>query len=537
MDDRFWKFVFDQQPEMNPRIAEGIAIRQLEGPELRIDRVWRCASKLFQEGLTYEGFKVCTPEEELAQKTRRRNGQTLELSQSDVFMVKYVFNYNGRHLVDVPLYLPFCRPEDAGSLYIRGSRFTISPVIADRCLSVSKGSVFFPPLRDKLTFTQFPWSVIIDDRPETVYVQKSKIHHYSQEAEVKKMPGSIQGHHTLMHYLFCRYGLVDTFQLHFDCDPLFGDDTTITPEKYPKDGWVIVRSVGAKPRVLKNAHYQPTNLRVAIPRHQWNGAVESAVAGFFYLADLFPERVTLEDLDSERLWCILFGVIIFGASNGEGKVLEDFRNHLASLDEYIDEVTREDLHGDGVPVDNIYELFVYIVEQMPRLLANTDVANLEGKRLITWKYVLYDIIRAIFSLTYQLNPKSRKLQEQDLKKTFTRGLSPELIMKINGAGHPEVSNISSPSDSKLNKFTTSAIPQSRAGARSSRGDHDRTFSDPQSHFHSTIMAFGSFLNQPKSDPGGGSKLNPYAELGSQDEFKVPEKFKDQLAEVQKKLAR
>lgn len=535
IDDRLWKYIYDNEPKMTPQIAEGIAVRQMEGADIRIDRVWRCAAKLFPEGLTYESFSPCTPEEELALKTRRRSGSSLELSRSDVTMTKYIFHYNGRLLIELPLYLPFCG--EAGEIWVRGSRFHISPVIADRCLSVSKGSVFFPPLRDKLTFTQFPHTIIIDDRPENVYIQRSKVHHYSQEQEVKKLPGSVQGNHTLAHYLFCRYGLSETFQLHFECDPVFGDDETITPELYPKEDWVIVRSAGHKPRAVKTTHYEPTRLRAAFPRHQWNNGVESVIAGFFYLADLFPERVTLEDIGNERLWSILFGVIIFGGASGEGKVLEDFRNHLSSLDEYIDEVTREDLHGDGVLVDNIYELFVYIIEQMPRLLANTDVANLEGKRLITWKYVLYDIIRAIFSLTYQLNPKSRRLQEHDLKKTFMRGLNAELIMKINGAGHPEVSNISSPSDSMVTKFTTSAIPQSRAGNRTARGDHDRTFSDPSTHFHSSIMAFGSFLNQPKSDPGGGSKLNLYANLGPQGEFKVPERFRDVLDDLQKKLAR
>ena len=534
MDTKLFDFIFNLQPKMNASIAEGVAVRQMENAELRIDRVWRCAAKLFPAGLTYEGYHICTPEEELAIKTRRRTGNILELSQSDVYMVEFLFSYKGKPLVRHPMYLPFCR--EAGSIFIRGSRFTITPVIADRCLSVSKGSVFFPPLRDKITFKQFPWQVLVDGRQETVYISKSKIHHFQQDPETKKLPGSVQANHTLAHYLFCRYGLADTFALHFDVDPVFGDDTTDW-SKYPESEYVIVRSVGLKPKVLKQQYYNPTKLQVAIPRAKWNDSIESMVAAFFYLADLFPERLTLEDIHHPRIWQTLFGVIIFGASSGEGKMLEDFRSHLASLDEYIDEVTREDLHSDHVLVDNIYELFVYIVEEMPALLANPDVANLEGKRLITWKYVLHDIVRAIFHLTYQLNPKNRVLQEQDLKKTITRGISTEMIMKINGAGHPEVTNIVSPSDSMIAKFTSAAIPQSRAGNHSARGEHDRTFSDPSQHLHSSILACGSFMNQPKSDPGGASKLNPYGHLVHGDVMAVSPEFKAILDDLQKKLAR
>lgn len=534
MDTRLFKYIFDQRPKMNPVIAEGVATRQMENSEVRVDRVWRCAQKLFPPGLTYEGYHVCTPEEELASKTRRRAGNVLELSQSDVYMVEFIFHFNGKPLVRHPLYLPF--PREAGSIFIRGSRFTITPVIADRCLSVSKGSVFFPPLRDKITFKQFQWSFNVDNKQTTAYVQLAKIHHFKQDADTKKLAGSVQANHTLVHYLFCRYGLHDTFSLHFDCEPVFGDDTTDWSQYDPKE-WVHIRSAGLKPRALRTAHYEPTKLRIAIRREQWNDTVASVVAGFFYLADLFPERVTLEDIGSERLWCILFGVIIFGASSGEGKVLEDFKNHLNSLDEYVDDITREDLHADKIPVDNIYELMAVIIERMPDMLTNPDVANLEGKRLITWKYVLQDIVRAIFTLTYQLNPKNRVLQEQDLKKAITRGIGTEMIMKINSADHPEVTNIASPSDSLVTKITSTAIPQSRAGARTARSDHDRTFSDPASHLHSSILAAGSFLNQPKSDPGGASKLNVFGTLDDGDVIAIPEKFKLKLGNLQRKIAR
>ena len=534
MDTRLFKHIFDQRPKMNPLIAEGVATRQMEAPEVRLDRVWRCAQKLFPPGLTYEDYHVCTPDEELAIKTRRRAGNVLELSQSDVYAVEFIFHFNGKLLVKHPIYLPFTR--DAGSIFIRGSRFTITPVIADRCLSVSKGSIFFPPLRDKITFKQFPWTISVDGKQASAYVQTAKIHHFKQDAETKKTPGSVQGNHSLVHYLICRYGLYDTFKVHFDCDPIFGDDSTDWSSFDPKE-WVMVRSAGLRPRALKGAHYEPSKLQVAIRREQWNDTIASVVAAFFYVVDLFPERLTLEDLHSERLWCILFGVIIFGASNGEGKVLEDFRNHLNSLDEYVDDITREDLHADQVPVDNIYELMAVIIERMPDMLSNQDVANLEGKRLITWKYVLHDIVRSIFTLAYQLNPKNRVLQEQDLRKAITRGIGTEMIMKINGSGHPEVTNIVSPSDSMVTKFTSTAIPQSRAGARSARSDHDRTFSDPASHLHSSILAAGSFLNQPKADPGGASKLNVFGTLRDGDVIEVPERFKLTLGNLQKKISR
>jgi len=174
---------------------------------------------------------------------------------------------------------------------------------------------------------------------------------------------------------------------------------------------------------------------------------------------------------------------------------------------------------------------------MPALLSNSDVANLTGKRLITWKYVLYDIIRSIFYLTYRLNPKGRKLQELDLRSAFQRSFQMEQIMKITSAGHPEVSNISSPSDSIITKFTSTAIPQAKAGNSKTGGDHDRTFADPSLHFHPSIMVHGSAYNQPKSNPGGASKLNPYSELGPNDEFVLREDLEIIINNVCEKISR
>jgi len=535
MDDRLFKYIFDQNPKMNPVIAEGVAVRQMEAAEVRIDRVWRCAAKLFPPGLEYDTYHVCTPEEEFNHSTKRRSGSVVELSNSDVYMVEFIFKYKGRELIRHPLYLPFCR--EAGTIFIRGSRFTITPVIADRCLSVSKGSVFFPPLRDRIIFKQFPYQIAIDQRQESVYIQRSKIHHHKQDTETKKLSGSIQAHHTLAHYLFARYGLYETFVRHFDCEPVFFDESAPANERPNPDQYVIVSSAKLQPRAVRTQHYVPTTISVAIPRDKWSEGVKSVVAAFFYVTDLFPDRVVLEDIFEPRLWRTLFGVIIFGASSGEGKILEDFMTHMSSLDEYIDEITREDLHSDNVPVDNIYELFVHIIEEMPAMLANPDVANMEGKRLVTWKYVLHDIVRAIFHLTYQLSPKNRTLQEQDLKKAIGRGISQEMIMKINGAGHPEVTNISSPSDSIVTKFTSAAIPQSRSGNRGAHGDHDRTFTDPSMHLHPSNLACGSFLNPPKSDPARASKLNMYGQLGEGDTMEVHPKFKPILNDLQTKLIR
>lgn len=535
MDVRLFQHIFSTAPKMNPVLAEGVAVRQIELAPQYIDRIWRCAAKLFPEGLEYLGFSYCNPREEFQEKTRKRSGRPpLELSRSDVFMVKYHFALNGKPLVDRPLYLPFTG--DAGEIYLRGSRFTISPVLADRCLSVSKGTVFIPVTRDKLTFSQFGWQFNVNGKTKSCFVQKSQIHHHRQDVQTKKLHGNIRAESTLAHYLFCRSGLTGAFATYFGCEVIVGTEE-INEEKYPEDQWCICTSTGQKPLAVKSTYYEPTKLRLAIPKDQMNEAVESLVAGFFYLADIFPDRLTLEDIEEPELWCVLFGLITFGNASGEGKLYADFVNHLESLDQYIDEVAREELHDDGIMVDDIYQLFAYIIEHMPDIISRSDVGNMEGKRLVTWKYVLYDIVKSIFYLSYKLRPKNKKVSEKDIVAAFNRGLNPELVMKIN-SGHGEVTSITTPSDSMIFKHTSNAIPQDKAtNNRAGSGDHDRTFTNQALHLHSTYIAAGSILNLPKSDPTGTSRLNVYGEIGPAQDIRIRPEFKAILDDVQKKIQR
>ena len=54
-------FIYNRQPKFNRELAEGVAFKQMQRPEQYIDRIWKCAERLFQPGLTYEGYKVCSP--------------------------------------------------------------------------------------------------------------------------------------------------------------------------------------------------------------------------------------------------------------------------------------------------------------------------------------------------------------------------------------------------------------------------------------------------------------------------------------------
>ena len=530
MHNAFFNHVYESMPRMNPIIADGIATKQMPRAEVYLDRIWRCAQPLFPEGLVYLGYRRCTPVEEFRNASRKRGSRPVfELSRSDVFMVEYLFEFEGKPLPPRPVYLPFVG--EAGAIYIRGSQFTISPVLADRCMSVSNQNIFIPLSRDRLTFEQFDWHIRVDGEYKSVSVKSSQIHHHVQDPSVKRHKDYVKLLTTIPHYLFGKHGFMETMALYPECTPVVGMEE-INSANYPVEEWVIVSSEGKRPRTFRRRAYEPTQIRVAIRRSEWTTAVQSLLGGFFYVLDHFPERVTVEDVLEVRCWRTLLGLAIYGPADSEGKLVDDVESHFSSIDQYVDEVVREDLADDGLLVGDIYDLFFYIIQNMSDMMLRADSGNLEGKRYVTWKYVLYDLVSAIFHLTYQLRPKNKKLTERDIVNRFNRGLNAEIVMRIN-RNHNEVNSISSPGDSKIFKYSSNVVPQADATSRRRHGS-DRG-ADRGSSVHASAAVVGSYLNLPKANPDPSARANPWCPVQASGEIVIPDALRPIIEETQRSI--
>lgn len=534
IDENLFDFIFESQPKFNPVLAKGIATTELRAPELLIDRTWRCAARLFPPGLTYEGYEICTPQEELFELTRRSGKQAYELAHSDVYLVKFNFHLDGKFLISRGQYMP--APDEANAITLRGSKFTLSPVLADRCLSVSKDTLFIPLLRDRLSFLQLVHTLLVDGQPKQVFVEYSRIHHHKQPPEVKRYPGNVNASTTLVHYLLCMYGMSGLFALAGAVPILIPEGADDTPYRadhviVASNGWSDLGNPSRlRPRGVRNRDWQPPKFRLAIRKEEWSTTVESFAAGFFYVCDVFSDRILECDLEDTHLWRVLLGIAIFGNSVSEGKLYEDVVAHLSSLEEYIDEIAREDLSADRIMVSSAFELFVYVIENMTGMVVSTDVTNLEGKRLVTWKYVLFGLITAIFKFAYSLRSKNRKLSERDLITRFNRGITPELIMRINSITGI-VSSISSPGDSMVLKYTSTVIPQSSASTSNRGKSAELSLDDPTLRPNATALSVGSYLNLPKSLPSPLSKANMYGLLGRNGEILIRESDREFLENV------
>ena len=555
MDQELRRLVKEDTPPLNETTANGLACTYIPLCEKYIDDVWRAVSASFPEGVKYLGSRRMLPPEELRETAKKnQRNQTkgrFDMARTDIFMRSYHFSVNGEELPPKYLQLPFV--SDAGEIYIGGSRFVISPVLSDRVISPTLTGVFIRLLMARLTIDRMNYDYIAHSyqdsgdaardvagyergRRESVQIPWSRI--YNGKMRNKPM---VQARSTLAHYLFCKYGLTETFRKFANCQVVVGKDD-INPQNYPPDQWVICRTTYThtiKPRGVKSLIYKPTELRLAIRVEEYTPMVKSLVAGFFYVADHYPTQIELEYVDSLYKWRIALGYAVIADNIGHGDLYDEVCNHIDSLDKYVDTVTHKTLQAIGVPVDDVYELFAVVLEQINSWArsASESINSLYGKEPNILYYVMFEITSAIVLLYFKLKSAAKEgLDVATVKNIFQMStLKPGLINKIR-QDHIELSTEACPGDNKAFKITSIMVPQANSSRQAGRKDRG-TAADPTKHLHFSTAEIAGYTNISKGDPSGHSRMNLHARLDEHGVFVQNPYLAELFASVQELIKR
>lgn len=532
-------------PRMNDKVMCGLAMEQMRRVERHVDGLFRSISKSFPAGLKYEGCTRCTPQEEFNVITPKRSGKPVfDIARNDLFLMKYRFTYNGEPMYEPHMYLPSVR--QAGLITIRGSTFAISPVLADRAISYGVNTIFIPLQVTKLTFERLDHTFRIYDVDggletswnETANVAWATVYNRNPEKGAGNR-NRITAKHTMAHYLFSKYGVTQTFKMVSNSDVYVGYPEEINYDIHPKEEWLICGSKQICPRTLRGVRrsgYVATNIRMAIRRTAWTTQNIGLVAGFFYVADHFPQRVEPDFIESTRFWRILLGHLIFGSDQSEGKLADEIDNHIESLDESLDERSRLDLRSENINANDIYQLFAFIIGALSEMVIQSDnvESTMYDKELMVLRYALFDINKAISHFKFALQKAVRKPKiKEEINNALRRNLTVDAIMKINRQ-HGEVAGISSPGDNMYFKITSNLVPQTsatgngRTSGKSAAGDASKLL-------HSSIVEVGSYNNLPKASPDGRTRISPYVQYDANYRVVRNEKFRALIDDVQRRI--
>jgi len=510
MDAHLFDLADKESHDFNQLVVNGLPVVEMDEVEKFIDRILRNASQEMKPDLVYTGMVRASPAEEYRELTHRaKSTNTIEHAHSDMYMVKLSFELRGEPLPDRYIYLPFCTR--GGFMKIRGSDYIISPVMADKAISVGSNFVFLPMAWDRKNFYRLSHYFFANGKNQAQDVIWSKIHNNTKRSSPRtNNRNDVRCNTVLAHYLFAKYGLTRTFGEMVNAIVTVGTDSEITEKNYPPSEWVICSSTMLRPKTApeRPQGYGPA-IRLAFKQKDWNPTVAALVAGFFYVVDHFPDRITPETVDDTDTWRILLGYVISGPNLGEGRLLLDINYHLNSLDSYIESQTQKRLQDIGVYVEDIYQLFVHLIERFDDYITQsaTKLSSTYGKRLTVLPYVLSNLTWGIhhfmFGITSMMNRKT--ITREDVIKAMNKNLSPTLAFRMNKM-HEEVNPISISGDNIYFKGTSHVVLQEYASGKSRKRT---TTDDPTKILHVSIAEAGSYNTMSKAESTGRSKQNPY----------------------------
>jgi hypothetical protein len=542
MDPALRALIRDDMPPFNMKIAEGFAVSEIPKAEMYVQKLFESIRETFPPGLKFENAVRCTPPEEYIQITRPHNQKTTKTSQrssfdiakSQVYMMRYEFSYTppGGKVKQMlkPRYLLLPYVDEAGFIRISDSLYTISPVLADRVISVMRKTIFVRLIKSRFNINRISQHFILDDYETYAHVVWSKIHQ-KKVVRDKSDKENVVAESTLAHYLFCKYGILKAFKDFAGADVVVGDAENITKEKYPPDQWHIVKTTRTAELGHPNSRannntgsYRPTKLRIAVPKSQMNHMTHNLIGAFYYIADRFPDRVShlstyivKQDelkLGHEKLmWILILGHLVAPGS-GPGKVTKEMDSHMRSLDEYIDPIVREQLKNIGYDVENVYQLFARMIQDFdPLLLANRKkLSSMYEKELNVLYFVLFDISKAIMELGFHMLKlcDETNLTKEKLDHVFGNKIRTGAIFHIYKSSGAVSAN-SYPGDNKVMKITTLLVPQQHTN-KMSRKKGGLQLRDPINQLHISVVEVGGYANLPKSQPSGHFRINPFVGL-------------------------
>lgn len=543
MDRLFTRMTERYVPKMNERIMKGLAVSALKDIEEYLDDQIRTICQGMPSCIRYAGYRRCTSQEEYEEVTRSRSQKrTYDIAQSSLFMVNYYFEFtdalNNKHEIVRPLSLPIV--EEGGIITMSGSRHHIIPIISDKVLTPSQSTIFIKLTQDKNKAFRCYHSLMINGRREVRNVAWSQI--YRNTKPTGEMART-KAETVLVHYLFAKYGFGGTFSRYAGIHPVVGHIKEITPENYPLDKWVIYSSTGKQPDTNIDRVYRRSNIAMAVPVEHNTQVVENLIVNTFYIIDHFPDRFeprakqvqkvdedgvvtyvnqavshkefaheVLKRLDDIALWLILIGDIRFGDQLGDNKKYTDIRDHVETLDSYLDSVSKRRLEERGIFVENYLDLLHYVSANFNELIqaGNSQGLNVYGKTMDVLSYLLYDITTALTNEKFALNKVAsrRPLTKQDVLSSLRKGLKTGAIYRITSG--KIITKAVDYSGDHMYPGITSVLAEQESHAGAGRGENETTVVGPQHYLDLSMITLGSILNLPKKTPTPLARVNPWA---------------------------
>lgn len=496
-------------PRFNRHLLVDYPRQQVNSTTEFLSTTFAEAMKMLRGAVTYQGYRVMSPEERVEFEVKRG----VPIANSELQLIAYDFVYDGRTYT-THLYMPYMVE---GQIIIKDTRHAIMLGITEKIFSRTSNGVTVRVTRLPLQFfrdTQFFLESLVTGQSSTEFVVTTKLHHRARASRRR------DANTTVIHYLLCRFGftgLLRRFGLT-DKDMIFTDKVGDDVEAYdyfhakkqgPKNDPVYLK---VRRTILEDATFRKLTANILYTLTKW---------GRHTVSDLYDP--------SNSVYLVMLGEILYG-SVGESAAHGQASTHMFSTDSFLDPKTQHRLRVFGVEVSDIYDLLQYIFVELDRIMVHTVHQDLYNKRIdIIDLFMIKTFVQLIYHQVYNLDQNPNRLGDQEMAR-FMR-IRPDAIRRI--ASNRDCPNASMVGTSIFNNngllsFMNNKI---RLGGPATG---QISLQSPDVRFHPSIPAVETLIGFSGQNPGVTGTINVFLEITPEGGIVRPD-YADEIDSISKFL--
>lgn len=500
--DGFSKEVMEDLPNtLNTRFKQGMGI--LEGS---ID-------------ISYSGYRRLTPDEEYKMSLSNTGKTVVELADSFLYMVEFIFEYKNQKIRN-PMLMPYSEPGNL--IKFSNTTYTVTPVLTDRVFSPSDDSVFTKLLITKFFTRSTLCNFIVNGRLKPLQVFNTE--DIARVTVNEDRIGNAVTPITL--YLLAKFGLYGALNKYLG---MTRNEFIVTDsfEDYDLSKYHTYESTKKKPNRHKDRTYKGHDIKILISKEAMNNMdesnlplLEAIASSMLYSLDMLPDeqRDTVESCedieDSKVYWTMMLGKLLYKNSWNMTRIMADMKSHLEILDIYLDEMSRNVLKE---PLSDFFDLIAHIVKNYKKWVVSNKEFNssLENRYVDLPYYLSYDIVYCYHKVLLGLNKRKSKMTQDMSYKEVSRLFQELSTKKIYSLVKSKATNLTLTvgdytGDLKCMKSTCNLEDQSR-GQGVNRGSK-KQFPGFLQFIHGEDVLIGTLLQLGKSAPTPRLKTNIYQQI-------------------------
>ncbi|BAW98272.1 phage protein [Vibrio phage pTD1] len=522
MDPRLLDAIDETMPRFNTDLTKGFHSRQFDDIVKWYERQLRMTlQSLESKGVKFHGLRPVRPDEMFKVISETTQNKTFETNRESLYPtnihITYTDNQGTEHSFDnIYVMLPFT--DEYGDIYIRDSLCSLQIVLADRGLSVTKDEQIFVKIlgykfkigTENVGFVRhYPSSA--GNRTARMQLNLPANRFYTPKeawrVNPKKVPEPL-----LAWYMFAEHGVTKTMEKYGECEIAVGDVEVIR-DSYPEsEGWEIYASAGRRTerQLTKTFIYNPFAIAVR-PNNRKRGEIPTValqyVASLLFLFDCGSALVDLDRLDDRMFWRLIIGMSSMSSRGGSDNILRQMSDHFQSIYEYMDESSIKRFAAQRIVVDDMFDLFNYIIANRTEIVKTVDRADMLHKEVCSLEYTMDRLIIRANRFKHEIK-NITDLNTSKVSQTIVRWFGLRDIEPA--ARESNLIQESTPTDCPLADYVLGVMTQAKVC--SSRGGKRAGFnvSDPANSIHPSLPFTMSAERITKPDPDGRGYLAPCA---------------------------